>query len=60
VFSTLPDFVVGSAEIRSPTGTAGAVAVLTPAIPEPGSLLLLGIGILGLLGYAWYRRQALA
>ena len=27
------------------------------AVPEPGSLTLCGIGVLGLLGYAWRRSR---
>jgi hypothetical protein len=30
-----------------------------PSVPEPSSLILLGIGILGLFGYGWRRRKQL-
>src|SRR5262249_49394620 len=33
---------------------------VSPAVPEPGSLVLLGIGALGLLGYGYRRRQLAA
>jgi hypothetical protein len=39
------------------TGTP-AVGVGGPIVPEPSSLILLGFGVLGLLGYAWCRRKA--
>jgi hypothetical protein len=32
----------------------------TQPIPEPGSLTLLGFGVLGMLGYAWRRRERAA
>ena len=40
------DFVFSSGFIPPP-----------PPIPEPSSLILLGMGVLGILGYGWKRRQ---
>ncbi len=41
----------------APNGTAGVVLQIVPS-PEPASIALLGIGGLGLLGYAWRRRRS--
>ncbi len=41
----------------APNGTAGVVLRIIPS-PEPASITLLGIGGLGLLGYAWRRRRS--
>jgi hypothetical protein len=35
----------------------GVTGISVVAIPEPGPITLAGIGILGLLGYGWYRRR---
>lgn len=37
-------------------GSITVVEELTPT-PEPGTISLLGVGLIGMLGYGWYRRR---
>jgi type IV pilus assembly protein PilY1 len=41
-------------------GARGVGGIPLSAVPEPGSLALVAIGSLGLIGYAWRRRQRAA
>jgi hypothetical protein len=43
------------------TGTGTVTGIfLAQTIPEPPTLTLLGLGILGLFGYGWRRKQLVA
>jgi hypothetical protein len=55
------DFVVTTGNSSDPTNSAAiGVATSDPVtvVPEPGSITLFGMGVLGLLGYGWRRRAA--
>ena len=50
------DFVVAYEDFQAVQ--LGATITMTPApTPEPGTLTLLGAGLLGLLAYAWRKRR---
>jgi hypothetical protein len=62
-----PLFPAGNFFIMSPFMEMGPLALHTirpptvtgdGAIPEPSSWMLLGLGVLGLMGYSWRRRRA--
>ena len=43
--------------LAGPDGS-GNIDLIVAAVPEPGTLALLGAGLMSLLGFAWRRRKA--
>ena len=43
-------------DILFPTASITVINV-NPGVPEPGTMLLSGIGALGMFGASWYRRR---
>jgi hypothetical protein len=60
-------FLYGAASIVNPTTSdsdshdlySNTVDIDNNPVPEPGTIMLLGIGILGMVGYGWRRRMKL-
>jgi len=46
--------------ITSVNNIIGQHVVMSALVPEPGSVVLLGLGVLGIYGYGWRRRQRAA
>jgi hypothetical protein len=59
---SIPEVVPGTLFFGDGTGTANAVADVASCsfsyVPEPSTLVLIGIGAVSLLGYGWRRRRA--
>jgi hypothetical protein len=51
------DNVVIQNVIQSYEGPGECDPTACPPVPEPTATLLLGIGLLGLIGYGWVRKQ---
>jgi hypothetical protein len=51
------DFAVGPHGVFDGDGTAIAAFIDFTSIPEPSTLILLAVGTISLLGYAWRRRR---
>jgi len=59
----LADFWPGQTlneSITSVNNIIGQHVVMNALVPEPGSVVLLGLGVLGICGYGWRRRQRAA
>ena len=57
VFDAFNDVKGRDAQVLSLTAGSGQVQVGANPVPEPGTLMLLGSGLAGLLGYGWRRRR---
>ncbi len=57
VDTNAPADLANAIQFRSGDFTSPNLAALGPAVPEPGTLSLLGIGALGMAGYGWRGRK---
>jgi hypothetical protein len=57
VDTNAPSFQPSTISLQGDGGSSGAKAALGPAVPEPATITLLGIGLAGMAGYGWRKRR---